>query len=189
MYNEGQISHWFGRQLKMLKRKINLEGILMLAVLLFSCWVMSDSLRPQGLQHARLPCPSPSPKACSNSYPLSQRWHPIISSSVTLFSFYPQSFLPSGSFPMRWPKCWSFSFSFSNEFSELISLRIDCFDLFAAQGTLKSLLQHHSWKASVLWYSVFFMVQLLHPHMTAGKTIALTRQTFVSKVMSLFFNI
>ena len=89
-----------------------------------------------------------------------------------------------------WPNYWSFSFSISpsNEYSGLISFRIDWLDLFAVQGTLKSLLQHHSSKASILWCSAFFMVQLLHPYMTIGKTIALTRQTFVDKVMSLLFN-
>ena len=91
---------------------------------------------------------------------------------------------------IRWAKHWNFSFSIgtSNEFSELISFRIDWFDLFAVQGTLKSLLQHHSSKASLLCCSAFFMVQLSHPYMTTGKTIVLTRQTFVSKVMSLLFN-
>ena len=92
---------------------------------------------------------------------------------------------------IRWPKDWSFSFSISpsNEYSGLISFRIDWFDLFAVQGTLKSLLQHHSSKASVLWHSAFFTVQLSHPYMTTGKTIALTRWTIVGKVMSLLFNI
>ena len=91
---------------------------------------------------------------------------------------------------ISWPKYWSFSFDISpsNEHSGLISFRIDWFDLFAVQGTLKSLLQHHSSKASVLPCSAFFMVQLSHPYMTTGKTLALTRQTFVSKVMSLLFN-
>ena len=91
---------------------------------------------------------------------------------------------------IRWPKYWSFSFSISpsNEYSGLISFRIDRFYLLAVQGTLKSLLQHHSSKASVLWRSAFFMVQLSHLHMTTGKTIALTRRTFVGKVMSLLFN-
>ena len=91
---------------------------------------------------------------------------------------------------IRWPKYWSFSLSItpSNEYSGLISFRINWFDLFPAQGTLKSLLQHHSSKASIHWLSAFFMVQLSHPCMTTGKTIALTRQTFVSKVMSLLFN-
>ena len=92
--------------------------------------------------------------------------------------------------PIRWPKCWSFSFSISpsNEYSELISFRLDWLDLLAVQGSLKSLLQHHSSKASILRCSAFFMVQLLHPYITTGKTIALTRWTFVGKVMSLLFN-
>ena len=88
---------------------------------------------------------------------------------------------------IRWPKYWSFSFSISpsSEYSGLISFRMDWLDILAVQGTLKSLLQHHSSKASVLWHSAFFIVQLSHPYMTTGKTIALTRQTFVGKVMSL----
>ena len=91
---------------------------------------------------------------------------------------------------MRWPKYWSFSFSVSpsSEHPELISFRMNWFDLLAAQGTLKSLLQHHSSKASILQRSAFFVVQLSHPYMTTGKTIALTRRTFVDKVMSLLFN-
>ena len=91
---------------------------------------------------------------------------------------------------IRWPKYWSFSFSInpSNEHSGLISFRMDWLDLLAVQGTLKSLLQHHSSKASILQHSAFLIVQLLHPYMTAGKTIALTRRTFVGKVMSLLFN-
>ena len=92
--------------------------------------------------------------------------------------------------PIRWPKYWSFSFSISpsNEYSGLISFRIDWFDLLAVQGTYKSLLQHHSSKASILPRSAFFTVQLSHPYMTTGKTIALTRWIFVGKVMSLLFN-
>ena len=90
---------------------------------------------------------------------------------------------------IRWPKCWSFSFSPSNEHLELISFWMDWLDLLAVQGTLKSLLQHHSSKASILWRSAFFIVQLSHPYMTTGKTIALTRWTFVCKVISLLFNI
>ena len=111
-------------------------------------------------------------------------------------------FLPPSIFPsirifsngsvlhIRWPKYWSFSFSIcpSNEYSGLISFRIDCFDLLAVQGTLKSLLQHYSSKASILQHSAFFIVQLSHRHMTTGKTIALTRWTFFGKVMSLLFN-
>ena len=91
---------------------------------------------------------------------------------------------------IRWPNYWSFSFSLSpsNEYSGLISFRMDWLDLLAVQGTLKSFLQHHSSKASILWRSAFFIVQLSHPYMTTGKTIVLTRQTFVSKVMSLLFN-
>ena len=91
---------------------------------------------------------------------------------------------------IRWPKYWSFSFSISrsNEYSRLISLRMDWLDLLAVQGTLKSLLQHHSSKASILWCSAFFIIQLSHLYMTTGKTIALTRWTFVSKVMSLLLN-
>ena len=91
---------------------------------------------------------------------------------------------------IRWPKIWNFSFSISpcNEYSGLISFRMDWLDLLAVQGTLKSLLQHHSSKAPILWHSAFYIVQLSHPCMTAGKTIALTRQTFVGKVMSLLFN-
>ena len=91
---------------------------------------------------------------------------------------------------IRWPKYWSFSFSISpsKEYSGLISYRMDWLDLLAGHGTLKNLFQHHSSKASVLWCSAFFTVQLSHPYMTCGKTIALTRQTFVGKVMSLLFN-
>ena len=92
--------------------------------------------------------------------------------------------------PIRWPEYWSFSFSISpsSEHQGLISFRIDWYDLLAAKGSLKSLLQHHSSKASILWHSTFFMVQLSHPYMTTGKTIVLTRWTFVGKGMSLFFN-
>ena len=109
----------------------------------------------------------------------------------------PPSILPSirvfsneSALCIRWPKYWSFSFSISpsNEYSGLIFFRIDSLDLLAVQGTLKSLLQHHSSKASILWRSAFFIAQLSHPYMTNGKTIAFTRQTFVDKVMSLLFN-
>ena len=91
---------------------------------------------------------------------------------------------------IRWPKYWSYSFSISplNEYSGLISCRMDWLDLLAVQGTVKSLLQHHSSKTSILWHSAFFMVPLSHPYMTTGKTIAWTRWTFVGKVMSLLFN-
>ena len=158
---------------------------------LFSRLVLSDLLQPRGLQHARLPCPSASPRTCSNSCSLSWWCHPTIWSSVV--PFYLQSFPAAGSFPVSHfftlgGQYWSFSFSISasNEYSELISCRIDWFDL-AVQETLKCPLQHHSSKASILqcWA---FMVQLSHPYMTTGKTIALTRQTFVGKVMSLLFS-
>ena len=148
-----------------------------------------------GLQHARPPCPSPTSAVHPNLCPSSRWCHPTISSSVIPFTSCPQSFPASGSFQMtvlhiKWPKYWSFSFSISpsNERSGLISFRMDWLDLLAVQGTLKSLLQHHSSKASILQHSAIFMVQLSHPHMTIGKTIALTRWTFADKVMSLLFN-
>ena len=114
-----------------------------------------------------------------------------------LLLFLPSIFPPIRVFsnesvlPITWLKYWSFSFSISpsDEYSGLISFRIDWLDLLAVQGTLKSLLQHHISKSSILWRSAFFTVQLSHPYMTTGKTIALTRQTFVGKVMSLLFNI
>ena len=115
----------------------------------FNRSVVSDSLRPHGLQHARLLCPSPTPGACSNSCPLSKRCHPAISSSVIPFSSCLQSFPASGCFPVsqvfhiRWPEYWTFSISPSTEYSGLISFRIDWFNLLAVQRTLRSLLQHH----------------------------------------------
>ena len=117
--------------------------------------------------------------------------HPLSSSSPPAFNLSRVRVFPKESVLLiRWPKYWSFSFSISpsNEDSGLISFRMDWLDLLAVQGTLKGLLQHHSSKASILQYSAFFIVQLPHPYMTTGKTIALTRQTFVGKVMSLFFN-
>ena len=153
-------------------------------------------LRPHGLQHARLPCLWPSPRACSNSCSSSRWCHLTISSSVIPFSSCPQFFSQhQGLF--QWvssshqvAKDWSFSFSISpfNEYSGPISFRMDWLDLLAVQGTLQSLLQHHSSKGWILWCSVFFMVQLLHPYMTTGRTIALTRWSFAGKVMSLVFN-
>ena len=108
---------------------------------------------------------------------------PSIFSSIRVFS-------NESTVHIRWPKYWSFSFSISpsSEYSGLIFFKIDWLDLLAIQGTFKSFLQHHSWKASILLCSAFFMVQLSHPYMSTGKTIALTRRTFVSKVMSLLFN-
>ena len=133
---------------------------------------LSDSLQLHGLQHTRLPCFSPSPRACSNSCPLSQWCPPTISSSVVPFSSCLQSFPASESVPrIWWRKCWSFSFSInpSNEYSGLISFWMDWLDLLAVQGTRKSLLQHHSSKASILWCSAFSLVQLSHPYLTTGK--------------------
>ena len=118
--------------------------------------------------------------------------HPLSSPSLPAFnpSQHQGFFLKNHFFVSGVQKYWSFSFSISpsNEYSGLISFRIDWFDLLAVQGTLKSLLQHHSSKASILWHSAFFMVQMSHPYMTTGKTIALTRWTFVGKIMSLLFN-
>ena len=157
----------------------------------FSCSAVSNSLRPYGLQHARPPCSSPTPGVYSNSCPLGRWCHPTISSSVIPFSSCLHSFSASGSFPRSQffaSGSQSIGASASNEYLGLISLRIDWFDLLAVQGTLKNLLQHYSSKASILWHSAFFMVQLSHPYMTTGKTTALTRQTFVGKVTSLLFN-
>ena len=150
---------------------------------------MSDCLQLYGLQHARLSCPSSPPRVYSNSCPLSRWCHSTISSSVIPFSSCLQSFPPSV-LCIRGPKYWSFSFSISpsNEYLGLISFRIDWVYFHAVQGSLKSLIQHYSSKASILWCSAFFIVQLSHPNMTTGKTIALNRWTFVSKVMSLIFN-
>ena len=108
---------------------------------------------------------------------------PLIAPSIRVFS-------NESTLRMRWPKYWSFCFSISpsNEHPGQISFRMDWLDLLAVQGTLKSLLQHHSSKASILWHSAFFTVPLSHPYMTTGRTIALTRQTFVGKVISLLFN-
>ena len=171
-------------------------SIIIILSVQFSCSVMYDTLRLHGLQHSRLPCPSPTPRTCSNSCPLSQWCHRIIS------SFYPFLLLPS-IFPsirvfskelalrIRWPKYWSFSFSISSsdEYSGLISFRIDWLDLLTVQGTLKNLLQHYSSsKASILQHSAFFIVQLSHPYMTTGRTRALISRTCVGTVISLLFN-
>ena len=154
----------------------------------FSRSVESDSLWPHGLQQARLPCPSPTPRAYLISCPLNWRCHPTISSCHPLLllpSIFPsiRVFSNELAFPIRWLKYWSFSCSISpsNEYSALISLRFDWFDLFVIQGTLKSLLQHHSSKPSIRQYSGFLMVQFSHPYMTTGKTIALIIWAFVSK--------
>ena len=144
---------------------------------------MSDSLQPHGLQHARLPCPSPSPGTYSNSCPWKayERWdnHLILCCTVFLLpSVFPRFrvFSSESALRIRWPKCWNFSFSISpsDEYSGWIFFRIDWFDLLAVQEALKSLLQHHSSKASILRRLAFFMVQLSHMYMTTRKTTALT---------------
>ena len=151
-------------------QEINPFSISCFSSVQFSHSVVSNSLRPCGLQHARLPCLSPTPRAYSNSCPSSRWCRPTISSSVVPYSSRLQSFPAPGSFPMsqfftsgstgETPKYWSFCFSISpsNEYSGLISFRIDWLDLLADQGTPKSLLQHHSSKASILLRSAFFIV-------------------------------
>ena len=162
----------------------------------FSHSVLSNSLWPHGLQHTRPLCPSPTPGVYPNSCLLSRWFHPTISSCLPLL--LPPSifhnirvFSNESALRVRWPKDWSFSFNISpsNVYSGLISFTIDWLDLLAVQGTLKSLLQHHSSKASILRHSAFFIVQLSHPYMTMGKTIPLTRWTFVGKVISLLLSI
>ena len=148
----------------------------------FSCSVMSASLRPHELQHVRPPCPSPNPGVHSNPCPMSRWCHPTISSSVRPLLFLPSIFPSIKVFSselavrIRWPKYGSFSLSISpsNECSRLISFRIDWLDHLAVKGTLKSLLQNHNSKASILQCSAFFMVQLSYPYMTTGITVALT---------------
>ena len=144
---------------------LNVQGAL--SSVQFSHSVVSDSLQRRGLKHARLPYPLPIPGAYSNSCPLSRWCYPTISSCHLLL--FPPSIFPSirvfsneSALHTRWPKYWSFSFNISpsNEYPGLISFRMDWVDLFAVQGTLKSLLQHHSLKASILWHSAFFIVQL-----------------------------
>ena len=153
------------------------------------------TLQPHGLQHARLTCPSLSPRICSDSCPLNQGCHTTISYSVAHFFPCSHSFPASESFPMIQLFASGGQNTVASTLASVIQmnirvdfLQIDWFDLLAVQGTLKSLLQHHSSKASILQYSAFFMVQLSHPYVTTGKTIALTIWTFVSKVMSLLFN-
>ena len=161
----------------------------------FSHSVLSGSLWPHEPQQARPPCPSPTPRVHPNPCPLS-RWchsnHLILCRPLLLLlSIFPsiRVFSNESALCIRWPEYWSFSFNISpsSEHPGLIFFRMDWLDLLAVQGTLKSLLQQSS-KASTLWHSAFFIVQLSHPYMITGKTIALTRQTLVGKVMSLLFN-
>ena len=150
--------------------------------LLFSCSVMSDSLSPHGLQHARPPCPSPTPEVYSNSCPLSRWCHPIISSSAVPFSSHLQSFPASGSFQMNQFFASGSQTIRTSGLASVLPMNIQ--DWFPLGWTgwislqpkgLKGHLQHHSSKASILQHSAFFLVQLSHPYMTTGKTIALTR--------------
>ena len=154
----------------------------------FSRSVVSNSLRPHELQHARLPCPSPTPGVYPDSHPLSQWCHPAISSSVVPFSSCPQSLPASESFPMSQLFARGGQ---STGVSALVSFLpkksqgwspSDWLDLLAVQGTLKSLLQHHSSKASILRHSAFFTVQLSHPYMTTGKTIAFLFLAFIKMI-------
>ena len=162
---------------------------LVLVLKLLSCvWLFVTP----GLQHARLPCPSLSPSVCSNSCPLNQWCHPTISSSVIPFSSCLQFFLASGSFPNsllsasggQSTGASASATVFPKNIQGWFPLGLTWFDLFAAQGTFKSLLHHHNSKASVLQHSASFMVQLSHSYMTTGKTIALTRRSFVSQVLA-----
>ena len=171
-----------------------ITNLLMSSSVQFSRSVVSSCLRSHELQHARPPCPSSTPGVYPDSCPLSWWCHRTIISSVIPFPSCLQTFPASGSFPMsRFFASGGQSIgvsasisSPSNEYSGLISFRMDWLDLLA--GTLKSLLQHHSWKAAILWHSTFFIVQFSYPYITTGKTISLTRQTFVGQVMSLLFN-
>ena len=163
----------------------------------FSGSVVSDSLRPHEPQYTRPPCPitnswsPPKPMSIESVMPSNHLilCHPLL----LLPAIFPsiRVFSKESALRIRWPKDWSFSFKISpsNDHSGLIFFRMDWLDLLAVQGTLKSPFQHHSSKASILSYSAFFIGQLLHPYMTTGKTIALSRWTIVGKVMSLMLNI
>ena len=173
-----------------------MEAWCLLSSVQFSCSVMSDSLWPPGLQHAWPPCVSPTPGVYSNSRALSQWRHPTISPSVVPFSSRLQSSPATRCFPMSQffasgGQSIGVSASasvHSNEYSGLISFRMDWLDLLAVQETLKSLVQYHSLKAPILRCSAFFIVQLSNPYMTTGKTIALIRWNFFGIVMSLLYN-
>ena len=161
----------------------------------FSCSVVSDSLRPHESQHARPPCPSPTPGVYSNLCPSSRWCHPAISSSVVPFSSCPQSLPASGSFPKSQLFAWGGQSIGVSASTLVLPMNTQDWSPLGWTGWislqpkgLSSLLQHHSSKASIFWCSAFFIVQLSHSYMTTGKTIALTRQTFVGKVMSLLFN-
>ena len=182
---------------KLIKNKLfqKIKIYVYISSLQFSHSVLSDSLWPHKPQHARTPCPSPT----AGDQPTHAHWvgdaiqpsHPLLSPSLPALNlFQNQGLFKWVSSHIRWPKYWSFSFNISpsNEHPGLISFRMDWLDLLSVQRTLKSLLEHHSSKTSISWCSTFFIAQLSHPYMTTGKTIALTRWTFVGKVMSLLFN-
>ena len=147
---------------------------------------------PWAAARARPPCPSPTPGACSSIQSVMPSNHLILCPPLLLPSIFPSIRVVANDsvLPIRWPKYWSFSFSISpsNEYSGLIFFRMDWLDLLAVQGTLKSLLQHHSSKVSIFPRSAFFTVQLSYPYVTPGKTTALSSRTFIGKVMSLLFN-
>ena len=175
--------HWFFFYLQEKTRKV---WILMYFQFLpnhsiqFSCSVVSDSSRPHGLQHAGLPCPSPNSQSLLKLMPIDlvmpfnhlKLCHPLLLPPSVFPSI--RAFSSESALQIRWPKYWNFSFniSTSNEYSGLISFRIEWLDLLVVQGTHKSLLQHHNPKASILLHSAFFIVQLSHLYMTTGKTIA-----------------
>ena len=171
------------------------EGEEIAFALLSSVTESCPTLQPRGLQHVRPPCPSPTPGSPLKLVSIESVMpfnHLTLCHPPLLPSIFPsiRVFSNESLLCIRRLKYWSFSFSISpsNEYLGLISFRMDWLGLLAVQGILKSLLQHHSSKASILWCSAFFIVQLSHPCMTTGKTIALTRRTFVGKVMSLLFN-
>ena len=156
---------------------------------------MSDSFQLHGLQHARLPCPSPTPRTCSDSCPSSQWCHPTISSSVIPFSSCPQSFPASGSFPMSQLFASGGQSIGTSASASVLPMNIQDWFLLGLTGlislqskVLSRFFSNHSSKASIIWCSAVFMVQISHPYMTTGKTTALIRWTFFSKVMSLVFN-
>ena len=183
-----------GKILEWKKNGKRIPRLVVLSSIQFRFSVMSNYLRPHELQQARPPYPSPTSGVYPNPCPLSRWCHPVISSSVVPFSSCSQLSQHQGLFQwvssLHQVKYWNFSFNISpsNEHPRLISFRVDWLDLLAVQGTIKSLLQHNSSKASILQHSAFFIVQLSHPYTTIGKTIALARGTFICKVMSLIFN-
>ena len=175
---------------------ISSQSFIVFSSVQFSHSVVSDSLRPHESQHTRPPCPSPTPGVHSDSRPSSPWCYPAISSSVVLFSSYPQSLPASMSFPVSQLFAWGGQSTGASALASFLPRKSQGWSpsewtgwiSLQSKGLSKSLLQHHSSKASILWHSAFFIVQLSHPYMTTGKTIALTRWTLVGKVMSLLLN-